>query len=198
MRSRSKDLGTKMETRVVDACQAAGLIAERIAEGGSKDLGDVRLFADEEWILECKDQMALNVPRALEKALQKEPEYRFGVSKDGPQGRKQEPDPGWPCRRRLDARQVPRVGPWGCVMNERETMSDELNKHLDRMARWGVRLAFEAWLENDPWEVSFPDVGMHDYSRIIDRAEGLLPSDVTLAEFKESYEYLRERAEVLA
>lgn len=75
-------------------------------------------------------------------------------------------------------------------------MSEELN--LDRMARWAIRLAFEAWLENDPWEVSFPDVGMHDYNRIIDRAEGLLPSDVTLAEFQESYAYLTERAEVEA
>ena len=71
MRSRPKDLGTKMESRVVDACQSAGLIAERLAEGGSKDLGDVRLYAEEEWVLEIKDQMALNVPRSLEKALGK-------------------------------------------------------------------------------------------------------------------------------
>ncbi len=71
MRTRPKDLGTAMESRVVAACQDAGLIAERLAEGGSKDLGDVRLYADAEWVLECKDQMQLNVPRALEKALQK-------------------------------------------------------------------------------------------------------------------------------
>lgn len=96
MRTRSKDLGTKMETRIVDACQAAGLIAERLAEGGAHDRGDVRLYADEEWTLEVKDQMALNVPRALEKALQKSgtPDtalvYRKMVRKDGNTNRTQD------------------------------------------------------------------------------------------------------------
>jgi hypothetical protein len=60
-----------MESRVVAAAQQAGLIAERLAEGGSYDLGDVRIYTDVEWVIECKDRMALNVPQALEKALLK-------------------------------------------------------------------------------------------------------------------------------
>jgi hypothetical protein len=71
MRSRPRDLGTKMESRIVAAAQSAGLIAERLAEGGSADRGDVRIWTDTEWVLECKDRMNLNVPRALEKALLK-------------------------------------------------------------------------------------------------------------------------------
>jgi hypothetical protein len=71
MRTRPKDLGTAQETRVVKAAQAAGLIAERLAEGGSADRGDVRVWTDTEWVIECKDRMNLNVPRALEKALLK-------------------------------------------------------------------------------------------------------------------------------
>lgn len=35
MRTRPKDLGTRMETRIVRAAQDAGLVAERIAEGGA-------------------------------------------------------------------------------------------------------------------------------------------------------------------
>lgn len=60
-----------METRTVDACQSAGLIAERLAEGGSADRGDVRVYTDREWVLECKDRERLNVHQSLEKALAK-------------------------------------------------------------------------------------------------------------------------------
>lgn len=71
MRTRSKDLGTRFETFVVRQAQAAGLIAERLAEGGAQDRGDVRVLTDTEWVLECKDRERLNIHQALEKALAK-------------------------------------------------------------------------------------------------------------------------------
>jgi hypothetical protein len=60
-----------MESFVVRIAQDYGLIAERLAEGGSNDRGDVRIFTDVEWVMECKDRMNLNVPRSLEKAIAK-------------------------------------------------------------------------------------------------------------------------------
>lgn len=71
MRTRPKDAGTKQETRVVRRAQETGLIAERLAEGGSADRGDIRILTDTEWVGEVKDRMALNVPRTLEKAITK-------------------------------------------------------------------------------------------------------------------------------
>lgn len=71
MRTRPKDLGTRMESFTVRRAQQIGLIAERLAEGGSADRGDVRILTDIEWVGECKDRMSLNLPRALEKALLK-------------------------------------------------------------------------------------------------------------------------------
>lgn len=49
--------------------QQIGLIAERLAEGGSADRGDVRILTDVEWVGEVKDRMSLNLPKALEKAI---------------------------------------------------------------------------------------------------------------------------------
>lgn len=81
MKSRPKDLGTRLETATVEAARAAGLEAERLAEGGSKDLGDVRIWSYEvdggviypslAYIVECKDRMALNIHEALQKAVAK-------------------------------------------------------------------------------------------------------------------------------
>lgn len=73
MRTRPKDLGTRMETRIVRACHDVGLYAERLAEGGSKDRGDVRVITedDREFIIESKDRQALNIHQALDKALRK-------------------------------------------------------------------------------------------------------------------------------
>lgn len=71
MRTRPKDLGTAMETRIVRAAQDAGLVAERIAEGGANDLGDVRIYAEAEWVIEAKDRMQLNIHQTLERALAK-------------------------------------------------------------------------------------------------------------------------------
>ena len=71
MRTRPKDLGTAHETRIVRAAQDAGLVAERLPEGGIHDRGDVRVFAEHEWTLECKDRQQLNIHRTLEAALTK-------------------------------------------------------------------------------------------------------------------------------
>ncbi len=71
VKTKPKDLGTRRESAVVKKAQDMGLIAERLAEGGAQDRGDVRILTDTEWVVEVKDQMALNVPRALEKALAK-------------------------------------------------------------------------------------------------------------------------------
>lgn len=81
MRTRPKDLGTRHETRVVRACQDAGLIAERLAEAGVNDLGDVRIICanDQTWILECKDRQNLPIHKALDKALRKSMTPRTAV-----------------------------------------------------------------------------------------------------------------------
>jgi len=71
MRTRPKDLGTRLESFVVRTAQTAGLIAERLAEGAVNDRGDVRILTDDEWIIEAKNRMNLNVPLALEKAIAK-------------------------------------------------------------------------------------------------------------------------------
>lgn len=55
-----------------------------------------------------------------------------------------------------------------------------------------------AWRISDPeradWE-DYPDIGEHDWERVIARVHDLVgaPSDIT--EFKDSLEYLRRRAE---
>src|SRR5690606_3625808 len=80
-RSRPKDLGTKFESRIVRACQDAGLIAERLAEGGIADLGDIRITLqdDREFVLEAKDRMQMNVHQAVDKAQRKAGTLRAGV-----------------------------------------------------------------------------------------------------------------------
>ena len=71
MRTRPKDIGTRLETAVVRNAQDRGMVAERLAEGAANDRGDIRVYTDTEWVGEVKDRMSLNVPRALEKALAK-------------------------------------------------------------------------------------------------------------------------------
>lgn len=71
MKTRPKDLGTRQETAVVNKALDAGLVAERLAEGGARDLGDVRIATDTFWIGEVKDRERLNIHSALEKALEK-------------------------------------------------------------------------------------------------------------------------------
>lgn len=96
MRTSPKALGTATESFVVRRAQANGLVAERLAEGGSADRGDVRIYTDTEWVLEVKDRMNLNVPRALAKALRKSGirdtalVYRKMVRKEGNTNRTQD------------------------------------------------------------------------------------------------------------
>lgn len=71
MRTKPKDLGTAFETRIVRRAQDHGLVAERLAEGGAYDRGDVRILTDCEWVLECKDRMQLNIHDTVEKAILK-------------------------------------------------------------------------------------------------------------------------------
>ena len=72
MTNKPKIQGTKHETWIVDKLKAAGIYARRIAEGGSKDVGDV-LAATEagEWVIEAKATQTLNVTRVLGKAKKK-------------------------------------------------------------------------------------------------------------------------------
>lgn len=46
MSNPSKKKGTAAETKVVKACEAEGLVAERLALHGASDLGDVRITLD--------------------------------------------------------------------------------------------------------------------------------------------------------
>ena len=80
------------ETSLVQQMQAAGISAERLAEGGAHDLGDVRL-TDFGIVVECKHAAALNVHATLAKAVKKANGYVAGVAwkrsirKDGNTGR---------------------------------------------------------------------------------------------------------------
>lgn len=73
MRTKAKDLGTWLETYTVRQAVAQGLKAERLAEGGRGDLGDVRITLDtgEVWILECKNAENVNEQAVLAKAARK-------------------------------------------------------------------------------------------------------------------------------
>jgi hypothetical protein len=71
LKTRPKDLGTALETFVVRAAQAVGLLAERLPEGGSRDKGDVRIYTDHEWVGEIKNRQQLNIHKELEAATRK-------------------------------------------------------------------------------------------------------------------------------
>lgn len=73
MVNKPKNQGTAWESAIVAAAQAVGLQAERIAEGGSNDLGDVRIITQDgtEWIIEAKHRNALNIHETMQKAIVK-------------------------------------------------------------------------------------------------------------------------------
>ena len=71
LKTSPKALGTTQETAVVNTALDAGLQAERIAEGGINDLGDVRIWTNHEWIGEVKDREQLNIHKTLAKAINK-------------------------------------------------------------------------------------------------------------------------------
>lgn len=68
--SKSKQQGTAYETEIVRMLQSNGLTAERLAEGGLNDLGDVMLRSFD-IVIEAKDRAALNVHETLVKAERK-------------------------------------------------------------------------------------------------------------------------------
>lgn len=73
--SKSKQQGTAWESWIVNEynSKSPGGWAERIAEGGEHDRGDIRIVTelDEEWIIEAKATERLNVTRVLNKARKK-------------------------------------------------------------------------------------------------------------------------------
>ena len=71
--SRPKAQGTAHETSIVNKMMDAGIPARRIAEGGSKDIGDVLVMPTygDEWVIEAKATQTLNVTRVLGKARKK-------------------------------------------------------------------------------------------------------------------------------
>lgn len=70
MANSSKDQGTKYETEIVRMFQDAGLHAQRIAEGGANDIGDV-YCEDYDLVIEAKDRASLNIHEAVVKAQMK-------------------------------------------------------------------------------------------------------------------------------
>lgn len=70
--SKAKQQGTRHESWIVKLFRDHGHAAERLAEGGSSDLGDVRLdLYGEEWIVEGKATATLNIQTTLGKARRK-------------------------------------------------------------------------------------------------------------------------------
>jgi len=76
---RPKDQGTRLETWLKLEAQDWGLMAERLAEGGRYDLGDVEILTNQRWIIECKDRQQLNIHEALTTARLKAPDSQVAV-----------------------------------------------------------------------------------------------------------------------
>ena len=73
MVNKAKKQGTNYETNIVNRLnKIENFKSQRFAEGGSKDLGDIQLFADnEEYFIEAKSRQNLNLHQSLEKAIEK-------------------------------------------------------------------------------------------------------------------------------
>ena len=73
MVNKAKKQGTTYETNIVNRLnKEVDFKAQRFAEGGAKDLGDIQLFVkDEEYFLEAKSRQNLNIHQSLEKAIEK-------------------------------------------------------------------------------------------------------------------------------
>lgn len=69
----------------------------------------------------------------------------------------------------------------------------ELEQHLDIVARWSIHSAFEAWVE-EAWGNYMPDVGEYDFDLMVERAERLLPPDVTFKQIGDTHAWFAERA----
>ena len=74
MVNKAKKQGTTYETNIVNRLNKnINFKAQRLAEGGSLDKGDIELIIDNETIyyLEAKSRQNLNLHQALEKAIEK-------------------------------------------------------------------------------------------------------------------------------
>lgn len=71
--SKNKAQGTAFETWICKALNSLGITANRLAEGGMYDEGDVaaHLSEDARWIIECKATANLNIQKILGKARRK-------------------------------------------------------------------------------------------------------------------------------
>lgn len=101
MANRPKQQGTAFESWIVTWLKQNGIeTAYRLAEGGSKDQGDVRFvdLGEEEWTIEAKATQALNVTRVLGKARRKAPDRRRTIlmwkrlTKSKPDAKRRTPD----------------------------------------------------------------------------------------------------------
>ena len=84
MTNKPKKQGTTFESSLVKKLHERGFYdAKRIAEGGSKDIGDIELSVEgNDFVIECKARQTLNVTRELAKAKEKaNKDLPFGVSK---------------------------------------------------------------------------------------------------------------------
>ena len=73
MVNKAKKQGTNYETNIVNRLnKITNFKAQRFAEGGSNDLGDIQLFIDnEEFFIEAKSRQNLNLHQTLDKAITK-------------------------------------------------------------------------------------------------------------------------------
>ena len=73
MVNKAKKQGTNYETNIVNRLNKIdNFKAQRFAEGGSNDLGDIQLFIDdEEFFIEAKSRQNLNLHQTLDKAIKK-------------------------------------------------------------------------------------------------------------------------------
>ena len=67
--NKPKRQGTRFETAIVDIANSFGFEAERLAEGGMHDLGDVRILGHtDDWIIEAKHRERLKIHEEVQKA----------------------------------------------------------------------------------------------------------------------------------
>ena len=73
MVNKAKKQGTTYESNIVKRLnENSNMKAQRFAEGGSNDLGDIQLFVDgEEYFIEAKSRQNLNLHQSLGKAIEK-------------------------------------------------------------------------------------------------------------------------------
>tara|TARA_B100001094_G_scaffold196292_1_gene190218 strand:- start:1992 stop:2348 length:357 start_codon:yes stop_codon:yes gene_type:complete len=81
MVNKAKKQGTNYETNIVNRLNKVNNFkAQRFAEGGSNDLGDIQLFIeDEEFFIEAKSRQNLNLHQTLDKAINKSGELNTFV-----------------------------------------------------------------------------------------------------------------------